>query len=697
MPPRISSAPMARAMRGGLSGLSSYSPTAAALSAAPYPGLARGLVAPHASSPPPPPPAPRVPPSAVGERGLGIAAASGSPAPVTLSSARGSPAASSPLLSRPVAAAAAGTRPGAAGGLSGWKPPQFGRKAAPSNANPLIVLIFGCRGSGKTTQAVNVAERYHLLHLSSGDMFKEGKQPYVEVEQAVKDHFGPEAKDRQYNGIVLDRFVATGEMDAYYLQAALNVCALPVPIVFWLQLDPKEGIKRAQQRGDQKGGADHWRYVEQRAQAMVADQVYKKIGVLHTIDCNAIDARHVWDRIHSIINGLFPTRSRNIRLPVATPLPGYEHLQLLDDYGDFQLLTKEVHSAIGNTVGRTDSAPLSSIGGYVDATCFSNRNECKKMSGMYVTLKVDGQRFLVIKHSHFGVLGFPFLFTGCYDFNALFDPLVFPNAYEMHGSPAGEPSGIEWMLDAELSSTGDPAHPVPVLHIIDYVFFGGKQAKRTLFAERYELLTRWFEEMLSGSGEAGAYAAVVLKRYVPINELPALLPRMEDAPFAVDGLVFQANSLYKFGPDKLLLKWKPLSLCTADFRLMNGRDIVEEDGSRTTEFELYTTHNEREIAYPGATGVFTEMEVRGFQLRNSVIAELELETVKEAADGTANGGSNNNDGPPETIWRLHRLRSDKPRPNKTAIVDNIVNLKHLSYEELLEHCRELQFTGPAKN
>jgi thymidylate kinase len=551
------------------------------------------------------------------------------------------------------------------------------------------VLVFGCRGSGKTTQAENIAERYHLLHLSSGDMYKDGKQPYAEVEQAVKDHFGPDAKDRQYNGIVLDRFVATGEMDAYYLQASLNVCNLPVPIVFWLQLDPKEGMRRAQQRGIQKTGSDHWRYVEQRAQAEVADRVYKKTGVLHTIDCNAMDARRVWERIHSIIDGLFPTRSRNISLPFATPIPGYEQFHLLDDYSDFQQLTKEVHAVIGNTAGRTDSVPLSSIGGYVDESSFATRNEVKKMSSMYVTLKVDGQRFLVVKHAHFGVLGFPFLFTGCYDFNILFDPLAFPSAFEVLGGRHEEATGIEWMLDAELSTTGGgSAHPTPLLHIIDFVFFGGKQAKRTPFAERYELLGKWFKAMMESSGEAGTYASVVLKKYVPINELPTLLPRMEDAPFAVDGLVFQANSLYKFGLDKFLLKWKPMALCTADFRLMNSREVDQEDGSWTTEFDLYTTDNEREIAYPGAVGVFSEMEVRGFQLRNSVIAELELVTVKTDTSNTNH---------PETVWKLHRLRVDKPRPNKTAVVDSIVNLKHLSYEELLDHCKVLQFTGHSKN
>ncbi|CAC9524516.1 RNA_guanylyltransferase_-_putative [Leishmania infantum] len=687
---------MARAIRvGAAGGSAAYSTAVAATTASPYSGPTRGMLSSNhvgAVSH-----LPRAPPTAAANQGAtpipSAGSSSGSPAPPTAPQPHVSPAPQSVSTAKPLSGPAPSTlttttpapRPAPAtsvAALSGWRPPQFGRKAAPTNSDPLIVMIFGCRGSGKTTQAENIAERYHLLHLSSGDMYKEGKQPFAEVEQAVKDNFGPDAKDRSYNGLVLDRFVATGEMDAYYLQAALNVCQLPVPLVFWLQVDPKEGLRRAQSRGDQKAGSDHWRYVEQRAQAEIADRVYKKIGVLHVIDCNALEARRVGDRIYSIIDGLFPKRSRNIRLPPATPVAGYDKFQLLDDYSDFQQLTKEVHAAIGNTSGRTDSAPLSSIGGYVDAGSFANRQECKRMSSMYVTLKVDGQRYLVVKHSHFGVLGFPFAFTGCYDFNVLFDPLMFANAFEMVGDRQEEANGIEWMLDAEMStSAGESSQPQPLLHIIDYVYFGGKQAKRTPFFERYELLREWFRLMVQNSGEAGAYAAVVLKHYVPINELPKLLPRFEDAPFAVDGIVFQGNTIYKFGLDKFLLKWKPLQLCTADFRLMNGEKT--EDG--VTVFDLYTTENEQEVPFPGAVGVFTEMQMRAYQLRNSVVVELELADVVERA------GPN---GQPATQWVFHRLRVDKPRPNKTSVVESIVKLKHLTYQELIDHCRVLRFSGP---
>lgn len=36
--------------------------------------------------------------------------------------------------------------------------------------NPLVVLIFGRRGSGKTTQCKFLADKYNLLYFSSGDL-----------------------------------------------------------------------------------------------------------------------------------------------------------------------------------------------------------------------------------------------------------------------------------------------------------------------------------------------------------------------------------------------------------------------------------------------------------------------------------------------------------------------------------------------
>lgn len=43
---------------------------------------------------------------------------------------------------------------------------------------------------------------------------------------------------------------------------------------------------------------------------------------------------------------------------------------------------------------------------------------------MYVTLKVDGERFLVIKHRDLGFIGFPAAFTHCFDFNVFFTNLA---------------------------------------------------------------------------------------------------------------------------------------------------------------------------------------------------------------------------------------------------------------------------------
>lgn len=581
-----------------------------------------------------------------------------------------------------------------------WRPPQFGRRATPTNANPLVILLFGCRGSGKTTQSLYLAKRYGLLSISSGTLYKDGKQPYAELRTIAKEHFGPEATNRSYNGIVLDRFVATGEMDAYYIQSALSEGGLPVPFVFWLQVDPQEGMQRAESRGDNKAGADHWRNVEQRAQSEVADRVYKKIGCLYVVDCNEQNVGQVSEHIAQVIDGVFLKRSRYIRLPHLTPVAGDTRFELISNHEQFTALAREIHVTVGNVSGRIDTAPLSSIGGYVDRRSFEVSSERRHLSSMYVTLKVDGERFLVVKHATYGILGFPFTFAGCFDFSHLFDGFRLPAAEPGEGGKTkGEmvkstesttrnrfytvksekETSIEWMLDTELTSTAADGKQGATLYIIDYVYFDGRQGKRVPFWERYERLTSWFNEV-KPRGEGDMSLTVQLKVYRPINQLKELLPRLEDSPISIDGVVFQSNSVYKYGLDKALLKWKPKELCTADFRLMGGR----QTSSGEWNFDLHTTDTTGESAYPNAIGVFTTMEVEGYQLRNSIIVELMLDTVSAAGTGTT---------VPTTRWLFHRLRTDKPRPNKTLIVKEIISMEHLTYGELLKLCSELKFTG----
>lgn len=578
-----------------------------------------------------------------------------------------------------------------------WKPPQPGsatetRKAAPTPDTPLVVLIYGSRGAGKSTQSAVIAERYNLLAVSSGAWFKEGRLPFEELRATVRRHFGPDGT-KKYNGLIMDRFIVNSDIDAYYIQSALDECGLPVPLTVWLKIDPQLGMDRAAARGDVKNANDHWRFVEQRAQAAAADKVYEPILNLETIDAGAYPEATVTAMISSFVDSRYPLRvAKPTRLPDNGHGKQHQLAPLMPRHEDFTDLTKEVHIAVGNTNGRTDSAPLSSIGGYVDKSYFTFANKQKRsvMMAAYVTLKADGVRFLIGKHRKFGWVGFPFLFQSCYDMNGFFAELPFPDVSEQvtpkdDRHPARH--GFEVLLDVELS---DDREGVARLFVIDFVFFYGKWAKRTNFPQRYELLCQWFEEMKDNSPVAPEHQLVLLKEYVHVNELGRLLPSLDAAPFPIDGVVFQHPGVYRFGLDKLLLKWKPKSMCTADFRLTNGRC---RDVDRHWVFDLLVSDSSSadgllEVPFPGAAGDFTSDEVKFNKIRAGLIVELQLQQVDDPQSGAKSRGAAAK--VPHTRWSYYCPRPDKPTPNKLSIVKDIVELEHIEYPELMRLCGDIE-------
>lgn len=56
-----------------------------------------------------------------------------------------------------------------------------------------------------------------------------------------------------------------------------------------------------------------------------------------------------------------------------------------------------------------------------------------------------------------------------------------------------------------------------------------------------------------------------------------MLPHFTSTSCGIDGIIFQHSGFYKYGTDVNLLKWKPRELCTADFRLMNGRTVKTDN------------------------------------------------------------------------------------------------------------------------
>ncbi|ESL06097.1 RNA guanylyltransferase [Trypanosoma rangeli SC58] len=552
----------------------------------------------------------------------------------------------------------------------------------PHRGCPLVFLIFGCRGAGKTTQSERLAKEYNLLQISSGNIYLERKQPFVELRKILLEEFG-EGKERRFNGVVLDRFVANSEFDAFYIQSVLDAVKLPVPFVFVLAIDPALAAERAGMRGDNKVAYQYWRAIEQKAQAVTGNVVYAPIGCLKTIRVTKEDtAEDVFREIETTIQTQLPVNPESIKLPRAARCEA-NGMKLIDNYEDYMGIVVDVHAAVGNVSGRKDTAPLSTIGAYLDKEYFSfgHKKLRSLLSTFHVTLKANGQRYLFVKHKCYGYIGFPAAFTHCYDVNNLFEGVeisceVPPDAQKFITDKKRCDQSVEILFDTELViHDGNP-----VFYVLDYLYLGGLEGKQMRFEARLNVLREFFGRL------ASVTSVIRLKDYVQINMLRTLMPKWEEAKIPIDGLVFQHSDVYKIGRDKFLVKWKPIEHCTVDCRLANG---ALEGGQWT--FELMVTDDVSgncgfgEIPYEGAHTTIPATVVHENHLCNGIIVELELMRGKEATEGEAS--------PAVTRWSFRGVRNDKSSPNKYSIVKKIVELKHLTLEELVELCEKVPFYG----
>lgn len=544
----------------------------------------------------------------------------------------------------------------------------------PTPEKPLVLLFLGCRGAGKTSLAKLAAEKYNLLHLSSGDMSSEGKEPFVELRRIVVEEFG-ENGPKRYAGLSLDRFIAMSEIDAYYLQDALSAANLPVPFAIWLKVDTNVGLQRAALRGDQKQSSFSYRYEEQRIQRAVTEDIFQPIGSLLTIDANHLPLDEVFGKVSSRID--FSSCGRHAAqlssLPIITTNQSSLFSgELVTDYALYKSLCREIHEAVGNVTNRVEAAPMSSMASYISNASFNSSSLTKDspLSSSFVTEKIDGERYLLLKHQKKGFFAFAFKFTHCFSVDKYFSGMeISPCFLSISQSKHKDRSTslVDFILDTEFSSQNGRG----VFFIIDFIYLLAVKGTKLRFAQRYDLLQKTFTEHVSKSN-----APIALKVYVPINKLRELLPSLKDTSRPIDGVVFQHGDVYRFGTDKLLAKWKPKEKCTADFRLANKR----EDGCAGWLFDLLATDYRNdswcEATYDGAVLSCSKEELTTHRLENDSIAELY--PIERSSDG-------------KSVWKLCKSRPDKQFPNKFAIVKDILTMEHIDYDTLLEKTSAVDF------
>jgi len=135
----------------------------------------------------------------------------------------------------------------------------------------LNIVLFGPPGAGKGTQSAKLIEKYHLVHLSTGDIFRANiksatelgvlAKSYIDKGQLVPDEVtigmlaGEVNKNPDAKGFIFDGFPRT-QAQAKALDELLASKATSITMMLALEVEEEELRKRLLLRGKDSGRAD---------------------------------------------------------------------------------------------------------------------------------------------------------------------------------------------------------------------------------------------------------------------------------------------------------------------------------------------------------------------------------------------------------------------------------------------------------
>lgn len=135
----------------------------------------------------------------------------------------------------------------------------------------LNIVLFGAPGTGKGTQSGLIIEKFHMKHLSTGDLLRaaiaEGSpmgleaKKYIDQGQLVPDDVilrevqHTMSKNSDVKGFVFDGFPRT-IAQAEALDRMLDELHAPIEMVFFLEVGEEELYKRIMHRAEISGRTD---------------------------------------------------------------------------------------------------------------------------------------------------------------------------------------------------------------------------------------------------------------------------------------------------------------------------------------------------------------------------------------------------------------------------------------------------------
>lgn len=150
----------------------------------------------------------------------------------------------------------------------------------------LNIVLFGPPGAGKGTQSEKLISHYHLLHISTGDLFRKhlgegtalGKKAreYMDEGKLVPDQLVVDMvddklqEDHDVSGIIFDGFPRTIPQ-AEALDRLLKSKDMPIVATVMLDVPDQELINRLMERGKTSGRTDD----QDRTKIETRLQVYK--------------------------------------------------------------------------------------------------------------------------------------------------------------------------------------------------------------------------------------------------------------------------------------------------------------------------------------------------------------------------------------------------------------------------------------